>query len=974
MKTFFDPTLKAQLTTDDRSTVRLVQHSDTYWEGEASVPRHAATEYLHAMASTLSIPPSQLTALHLTATHDSPREQGVDFRLSQTKQQFDSTTIGYAQTYFNVPVWRQGLSVTMKDNPTRVVACANNALEGLHGKLPDPNAVDRMQAMIVQSNRLRLAQREGLAEAEDAQDSLLGLLPLAPGNNQDEARRGVKVLSSKLYAYRYDSARRFGGHPTADGHSGHPNAGESSEPPMPPLPALPDGIEEGRTYLVNEIIFEAPLANFGDLVWLVLVETQTQAILYVECMTHGINGLVFRRDPQVKTGNLALTSDDSNADLNPHRDDVLLHDLDAPVAGTQALRGRFVVVQDVENPSIAPPTQASGVDFDYEVRSNEFGAVNAYYHQTELFRRLEGLGFNIASYFDGTTFPIPVDHRGLGNAINAHWSPNGTGGTAHMCYGLGDTTNLAQPLARAVDPWVHWHEMGGHGTLGDHVNSGTFGFAHSAGDGLAALQMDPESALRGTVDRFRYAPFRPNLTRRFDRPVNGWAWAGGNDDSDYGSEEILATCHFRLYRSIGGDHPNVNRRKFASDVATYLILRATGDLTPGTNPNNNQLWCARLQATDLLNWTTRGLYGGAYNKVIRWAFEKQGSFQPVGAPTPVTTAGAAPAVDVYIDDGRAGEYQFQEAHWHNTSMWNRQAADGLPGHQDAILGQSNFMYVKVKNRGTTTATNVSVKAFHTLPGAGLVWPLDFAAMSPAAGLNVASIGPNHTQEVVVGPFEWTPNINAYGHDCVLMIASAPGDPSNIDNFTAGETIEEWRLVPNDNNIGQRNVTVVPGEGRREALMGWLHQRVFWVRNSMRRRARMDVKVSLPPVMAKAGWQMRFEGLGNDNSFMLAAGERRKLVIDLVPGAAFTPDDVRADIQRDISVEVLAADMPLGGMIYRLDPDKSATLPPKPGAGSDCNDKAAALLDCLKLGGAKVQKVCVKKVSLDIQLDNDCGCD
>ena len=98
-----------------------------------------------------------------------------------------------------------------------------------------------------------------------------------------------------------------------------------------------------------------------------------------------------------------------------------------------------------------------------------------------------------------------------------------------------------------------------------------------------------------------------------------------------------------------------------------------------------------------------------------------------------------------------------------------------------------------------------------------------------------------------------------------------------------------------------------------------------------------------------------------------------LTIELVPGAAFTPDDVRADLDRDIAVEVLADGMPLGGMIYRLDPDKKATQPPKP-AGQDCTDKAAALLDCLKLGGAKVSKVCIKKVSLDIQMDNDCGCD
>ena len=43
-----------------------------------------------------------------------------------------------------------------------------------------------------------------------------------------------------------------------------------------------------------------------------------------------------------------------------------------------------------------------------------------------------------------------------------------------------------------------------------------------------------------------------------------------------------------------------------------------------------------------------------------------------------------PAVDVYIDDGRAGEYQFQQVHWANQSMWNRNAPDGLAGHQNAV--------------------------------------------------------------------------------------------------------------------------------------------------------------------------------------------------------------------------------------------------------------------------------------------------
>jgi hypothetical protein len=40
-----------------------------------------------------------------------------------------------------------------------------------------------------------------------------------------------------------------------------------------------------------------------------------------------------------------------------------------------------------------------------------------------------------------------------------------------------------------------------------------------------------------------------------------------------------------------------------------------------------------------------------------------------------------------------------------------------------------------------------------------------------------------------------------------MVVSAAGDPSNLDNFTAVDPMPNWRLIPNDNNIAQRNITV-----------------------------------------------------------------------------------------------------------------------------------------------------------------------
>ena len=78
-------------------------------------------------------------------------------------------------------------------------------------------------------------------------------------------------------------------------------------------------------------------------------------------------------------------------------------------------------------------------------------------------------------------------------------------------------------------------------------------------------------------------------------------------------------------------------------------------------------------ATDQLNWTSEGIYGGAYSKVFRWSFERQGEFQsPLvtnGGPGDgtIVSPGRPPDKDVYIDDGRAGEYQFQPVHWRRRS-------------------------------------------------------------------------------------------------------------------------------------------------------------------------------------------------------------------------------------------------------------------------------------------------------------------
>lgn len=988
MKTKYNAALKAQLTTDNDNIVRHIRHIGELTESGEDIPRVSANEYLLQVADVYKIPKTQLQSLHKKASFKNPiKNQGVEFHLCEEKHMFDSSVMGYCQTYRNVPVWRKGLSVNIKQNPNRVVGSTNNSEYDIKGELPDEKVIDRYKRLFSLLEAKRALDKAGIKMSageseEDATAFFSGQFKFEEHDETAKSKKkattaathepqGTNILNARFFFYRYDSEKRYANSPEPnykDGKKRDPSA-EGHETHFPTLPPVHDAIKNGTSYLVAEIIFETG----NHIVWLALMELVSGSILFIKPLSSGVNGLVFKYDPNVTTGDLGITSADSTEDLNDHRTDVTLNNLDAPVMGTQSLRGTYVSIENVVSPNIASPTKPTGQDFDYDSRTNDFAAVNAYYHENNLFTTIESLGFPILTYFDGTDFPIPVDHRGMSesgsqNTINAHWSPNGTGGTDHMCFALCDITNMAEPLGRAVDPYVHWHEMGGHGTLGDHVNDGNLGFSHSAGDGLAAIQMDPESNLRGVPERFRYAPFRPFTSeRRFDRDTVTWAWGSANDTGTntllYGAEQILATCHFRMYRSIGGDSEHLSRRRLASRAATYLILRTTGDLTEFTNPVTPEGWCDAMMATDLENWTSEGLFGGAYNKVVRWAFEVQGAY-----------GGDAPDVDVYINDGRDGEYPFQPVHWHNTSQWNRNAADGLTAHQNAIAGETNYMYVKIKNRGTTTATNVRVKGFHCLPGAGLTWPTDFTEMGPAGGIAASNIDANNAEEIIVGPFEWIPNENVYGHDCTLMVVSADGDASNIDHFTMGESIEEWRLVPHDNNIGQRNVTIVSGAEGEFGLMASMNKAIFVAGNSFRRRANMEMKIDMPPVLAKAGWKLKLNGVPSEK-FVLKAGEKRRITLELVPGSNFTQEQIRNAGNRDIMVSLYGDGVLLGGMTYRIDPDmKAPTIDGQGGNGSKCKDKATELLDCLNLGGGKVKNVCVKKVSLDIEMDNNCKCD
>jgi Abnormal spindle-like microcephaly-assoc'd, ASPM-SPD-2-Hydin/Fungal fucose-specific lectin len=810
MRTIYDADLRATVTVDDADRIRALNHEE-YWPAGDLGGREAASAYFGDIASKLDISAAALSSLNEPVSFFDPRQQDVEYRFSEEKSSFDTATYAFYQTYLNTPVWTSGLTVTVKQGPTRVVAATNTSEQGIDAQMPTTDAVERYRQLFLTGEKAPSLPRRRRSRASKVVgvdgSALLDDILAEPIRASNELSEEItpQLIRGRFFVYRFDAEKRTTDHPQQteddqdDTRHDPPLCGTAPELPLPPVP---NTIQDDDWYLVAELIVRLPYHE-NRMNWRFLVELETNAILYARALTSGVNGLVFTYDPITGTGTATNTPDQGNAVLDPLRDDVLLPNLNAPIAGVQSLQGSLVTLDDIEILTVAAPTQPTGSDFDYAARTNEFAAVNAYYHNNRFFEMVADLGFPLATYFDGTAFPVEVDHRGFGNAtdmgniINAHCIGDGDG-IDHACYALAEVSNTANPMGIATDWRVVLHELGGHGILYDHVNSANFGFSHSAGDSFAMILNDYSSAWHtgAAIDRFLLTPFVPAIARRSDRTVAaGWGWGGANDDGGYSSEQILSTTMFRVYRSIGGDSSDVSRREFAARYMAYLMLRAVGTLTPMSNPSTPALFLTALLTADAGNWTSEGVFGGAYGKVLVWSFEEQN-----------LNGGAVPAVDVYIDDGRAGEYEYLPVHWETPTVWNRLNPDGIAGHQEPA-GTTNYAYVKVKNRGTSIANDVIVRGYHCKPSAGLSWPGDIQPMTTAQ-LAAGTLQPNNAEEKTIGPFAWTPATNASGNDSMLMVVSAAGDPSNIDNFTAGEAIEDWRLVPNDNNIALRNVVLV----------------------------------------------------------------------------------------------------------------------------------------------------------------------
>ena len=777
--------------------IRRLQHIEQPYRAEDSLelraavapigPRQLAEQYIADVLPHYQLEDQLLTGLRVepaaAITDDSNQ-----IRFYEEKTSLGNTTVGYAQTFYGIPVWEAGFAVRMEESPLQVLSSHSSLQANLNPRKPAPDAA----FLPDQIDPTTLA-------------SLLRLDP-SPGS--------PTINQSQPFIYRYDTGQRTSYHRAIENEDDHDfDCGT----PTLPLPPVAEAIADGNDYVVSEVLFTLNHPTDGELNWSALVEVETGSILrlraLVGCLTTDPSdeptGCVYLTDPITKTGDDANFTGASEAVLNSHRDDVVLRGLTPTTSGDQELRGEFVRITNVSPPNPPAPTSPAPGTFCFSAPTDDFSAVNAYYQCDRLFRLLEELGSDVHTYFDGTTFPVRVDHRatinGASNTVNASAPGNFfRTGSDGFRFALA-RTNTSLGMAAA---WrVVLHEFG-HALLWDHVRWPNFGFAHSAGDSLAAILNDPGSlAARG--ETFPWVPIR----RRHDRrPVDGWAWGGPNDDPftpggvdpyGYRAEQILSSTMFRIYRSAGGDADDIDDQQFSAHYVVYLIINAISQLTPFNNANRAEDFADVLLVADTGTFQYEGTMFpcGVLRKVIRWGFEQQGAYQPVGTAGHVFDAGDPPAIDLYIDDGRDGQYEYQADFDHAPDIWVRHIADGNMEHQEPNVGVTNFVYIRVKNRGSQPATsNVRVDVFESSVATDQVWPSEWQPLStPHINVpeEVAAGG-----EKIVGPFEWTPTSLTQS---ILASVSCDGDLSHADRFTTATPIPNRRLVSTDNNIAQRKM-------------------------------------------------------------------------------------------------------------------------------------------------------------------------
>ena len=791
-----------------------------------------------------------------------------------------SESVRFSQTFKKLPVDSSDIVVNFDDGG-RLHSIYNNYHYDIPRSLDPKNA--------------KLGEREALRIAQDI---------LAPHGKRE-------IVSARLVVYQYHEA------PANNGKGGHEHAPRErilAAAALRRADAVEAGFiaQPGAYYLAWDI---RVLAQGPRGAWRVLIDAVSRHVLNVIDLSQYATGTakVFDPNPIVTSGDTTLRHNSAASTLNGQRTPVSVEHLDAPSNGNLRLRGSFVRMQEEESPTVSDPANSTGT-FDFNWDDNSFLDAMAYFHLDRLQDYIQNtLGLtNVANY------AIPVDPQGLSGVDNSHYVPGGSG-TGFVAFGGGlQPIPSSNPIPDAADAMVVLHEYG-H-AIQDNSNPNfdnpASGVGEGWGDTLAAIYYDDKHA-------------DPSKTRGFmmswDSEMGAGSWSGRHydiawlfDGSEYASAvatdnhtagQLWCATMFELYRKLGGDSVYAGTKEAARDLALRLHLMANFNV-PASGATAQQMG-QQIEVADssLGGWRYAD---GLHKKVIYDTFRRR------------HLAGYTDkAVDVYVNDGREGNYGsvskndlfterlWLETWWEVQDVWVTVApyADaaaqqaGDPGdHVEPPVGSTAYLYVRVKNKGTDSAGSgpVTVRVYHADPGIGLTWPDDWTP-TDTPSITVPNVLPGPSNRVVVGPFPWTPTV--VSHECVLAVVECANDHAVTQDLAAGAHVGDGDLVPFDNNIAQRNLAPTPAKqgGKRR----------FTIRNPFDTPKEMGLEIThnLP-----RGWRW---SLSEPERVKLEPRERRwvEITIDRAEG----PEVTSFDEPHQLQVTGVIDGRVIGGMTFYLAP-------------------------------------------------------